>query len=223
MKQQAIHRAAAIGAVMLMAVAFGACKSSSSTPEVIYVTPSPTPTPEVTATPEETPTSEATPTAAPTPTPVPTAPPVVTPPPGSTCSRTAANNAWFVAQAPHFTWTLYCAVLPSGWSILADGAHAYYDNGGKLDTTYKGPGGILLTVKEGAFCTSGAAACAPYTSDVGPAQFADLTGELYINSGAYVLYVNPGTNHAYELDGPAGMSEATFRALAGSFIKVPAA
>jgi hypothetical protein len=128
-----------------------------------------------------------------------------------------------VAAAPHFSWTAYCAVLPTGWSIATNGANAAWDTHGNgwLTVTYKGPSSQTITISEGDFCLTSAAACSPNTSDVGAASIGDLSGEMYVNVGAYVIYVDPGTKQAYQLTASAGMTESLVRSLAAGFIHVP--
>jgi hypothetical protein len=215
--------------------------TTKPTPETIYVYVTPTPEftesqsagPSSTATAATSDTAAAsstaaptqTPTATPTPTPTPTPFPVVTPPPGSTCFRTASNDGWFHAAAAGLqsygdTWTVYCAaVLPSTWSIRTSplGASVEYNNGGQLTVVYVGPGGKSLSVAEGSFCAG--AGCLSFDTDLGPAAFGDLSGHLYTKSGGFLLAVDPGTGHAYQVTGT-GMTEQDFRNYAACFIPV---
>ena len=89
-----------------------------------------------------------------------------------------------------------------------------------MTVAYEGPGSSALQLDEGAFCTTSPTACSPNTSDIGPVWLGDLAGELYQNSGALVIYVNPGTTHAYRLIGQS-ISQDSFKSIAAGFIRVP--
>ena len=202
------------------------------TPQIIYVvitpTPSETASPSNVAGPTPTrPSASETPAATPTPPPAGatrTPFPLISGLTGSTCSGNPANDEWFhsVAQgllAYHDTWQVYCAVLPSGWSIRTHpaGANVDYNHGGHITVDYVGPHGQTLTLDEGNFCSG--AACAGGDVDLGTATFAALAGHMYTYSADLVLYVNPGTRSAYRLFGH-GISQSTFRHFAASFIEV---
>jgi hypothetical protein len=213
-------------AVLLTAIAvvfaFGACKSNSGpTPIIIVVTPSPspevTPTEEPTATPTgeatETPTEEATPTA------------VLTPVPGgyhpaTDCSGSPDNQNFYQSAADGLSVDIYCPVFPAGWYV--NGTASWHGNpAAQLVAPYKGPGGATITIKEGAFCTAGASACAPKDTIIGAAVFGDRAGTLVsLGPGAgYAIYVDANSTHAYEITGN-GLTQANFVAIAAALIKV---
>jgi hypothetical protein len=200
--------------VLAAGLVAGACAGSSSTPEVIYTT-LPTGTPVLTPSPTAVPTPTVEATA--TPTPTPTAP-AVTSPPGAKCTGSAGMKQWFAAQATHFSWTVYCAVLPTGWSIMpSNGATAGYNSGGWLIVGYDGPGDDVLLLYEGNYCDMN---CSPYDTVIGPAKLGDMNGTLYTSGPFFVIYVNPGTRHAYAFMGQ-GMSQSKFKSYAAALIKVP--
>lgn len=230
-------RVVAMGAAAALLISVAACATAQPTPTFVHVTVSPSRAASATATdrlagtgtpfvaPTHTPASS--PTAvvsvAPTPTPTPTLTPSPTPS-GSAggCSGSDKNKAWWTAESPHFTWAVYCGVVPGGWYMTAGNDN--YMSGGKLDASYKDPAGGLFTINEGAFCTTSVAACSPHTgASLGAASFGDLSGQLYaLSGGGFAIYVGPGTVHGYTAVGES-MSQATFVALAAALMKVPKA
>ena len=218
MQQHSFRRAAALGAVLALSLALAGCGGAKATPIVIHVTPSPSPTEAATLTaaaatteaPASSPTD--TPAASPSPSPTPTPPPA-----GTTCSRTAANNQWFVDQAPHLSWSVYCAVLPSGWSLISGSSE--YNNGGYVTVAYQGPGGTL-TLYEGNICYFMKSGCASAGTDLGAATFGDRTGKVWnITPTSYEFSGDGGTNVTYRADS-SGLSEATFRSYLATMHKV---
>jgi hypothetical protein len=134
---------AALG--LVVPVALAGCSVGSPTPQVIYVTPPPTPIIiYVTPTPAVTPSQVATPSlmVTLTPSPSPT-------PPAAACTGTADNKAFFTKAARAMNWTVYCAVLPSGWSITK----GTYTNApdGLLDVVYQ-HGAQEFQLLEGNIC-----------------------------------------------------------------------
>jgi hypothetical protein len=130
---------------LVMGLVAGACGSSAATPvpTSAAATATATPTDAATATLEATavPTPTPAPTTAPTPTAAPTAAstatltatpagsssasPSATPLPSAACTGGASTKQWLADQMPHFKFKLYCAVMPSGWSLV--GMSADYD------------------------------------------------------------------------------------------------
>jgi hypothetical protein len=155
-------------ALAAFALISAACTAAEPTPIYVYLTPTPvieTPTPEPTPTPTPEPTPEPTPTPGdtgspePTPTPTATPTPTPTPTPGPTgpadaCTGSAGNREFFLQAANVLSFNIYCASLPSGWHLSA--ANYEQPNGGFLKATYKGPGGAVLSLAEGNYCTAGA-------------------------------------------------------------------
>jgi hypothetical protein len=218
-------RLVAIGAAAGLVLTVAACTAAKPTTIYLPATPSPTPTPTATievVTPSPSPTgtptaASATPTGsvAPTPTPTPT-------PAGAAagCSGSDANKAWWAAESKKLTFEVYCGVVSGSWYF--NQADDTYGGGGTMIASYKGPSSALFTIKEGAFCTSGASACSPHDTYVGPAKFGDLDGALYtLGPGlGYAIYIGAGTTHGYTATGT-NMSQATFVNLAKALIKVP--
>lgn len=133
------------------------------------------------------------------------------------CSGNHDNRVFFEAIAGQVSWAVYCAVLPAGWYVQA-GSFALR-GGGRMDITYHGPNGALLTLAEGALCPGGGAACAPVQSSLGSSAFGDQTGTLVSVGGGYAIYVNPGASPAWSATGT-GLSESTFTQLVAALYHV---
>jgi hypothetical protein len=196
--------AAAVAAGVLLA----ACGSSTPTPIIIVVTPTPTaevtesptpevtesPTPELTPTPEVTPTPTESPTETPTPSPGPTSP-------AASCTGNADNQAFFVQAAHGIKASIYCATkLPSGWNI-ASGSWQGTKSGGWVDVTYKYRNtNQTFEIKEGAFCLTD-----PFTCQGGALvlvqaniKFDGMTTNLTGGGvNAFFIAINPGKYNAY--------------------------
>ena len=230
-------RVSAIMAAAGLVLALSACTAAQPTPIYVYLTPTPaptgTPTPVVTATPAPTPTSA--PTAAPggasaSPTATaaasataagatPTSGPIATAGPASACSGAASakNEAFWADAANEVPFAVYCGVVPSGWSFM--GASDAFGASGNVTATYTGPGTAKIVIQEGAFCTSGAAACSPHDSVIGSANFGDLSGSLDAVGSGFAIYVSPGTAHGYTATGT-DVSQATFVSIVGALVKI---
>jgi hypothetical protein len=245
MRQALARGATLVAAFGLVAVAAAACVPARAVPSPIIVivtnapdSPSDTPSATPASSPTPEPTQAASPTIGPTPVVVGSASPSVasdavasalaaatptpaaqraTALPASACSGSQANKNFFAQVARELSWDVYCAILPSGWGVRSGGYEGTAP--GSVTVSYAGPGGATLALREGAFCTSGAAACAPRTAELGTAGFGDLPGSLAAVSGGFAVYVNPGTTHAYSLAGT-GMSQETFVAIAAALVRV---
>ncbi len=221
-----------LAAALAFSLVAAACGSSAPTAIIVYTTPTPAP---ITPTPEPTPTPTPTPTPAPTPTPGPsgsagpsaTPTPAPTPTPGPTgptvgpgaCSadpnHAADGLAFWTAAVDHLTFTVYCAVVPSGWFFTGSNLNYLTPNAGWVWATYKNNQGAQIMIQEGAYCTS---TCAPGTA-AGAANFADQAGQLYtLAGGGFAIYVASGTNHAYTASGT-NVSQATFVAFIKNNLK----
>lgn len=228
--------------IMAVCLMVGACGQSNVPP-----TAAPTATGVATAaeTPTDTPTAPAeTPTApagaetatapAQTPTPAPSATPApsssATPAPSASagptsiagaCTGTADHQAFFAEAASLEHFDVYCGALPARWYLQAT---AYQlPNGGQLTIQYKRVGGGQLDISEGAFCLTSPAACAPNVGVIGTANFGNLAGALDTYSSSptvFVVYVAPGTTHAYSIRGT-GVTQSEFVSLAAAMVKVP--
>ncbi len=156
--------------------------------------------------------------------------PAVTPGPAGTpepspgaeaCTGSAENRDFFAAAAEAFSWDVYCPVLPEGW-FVDTGSYRLAD-GGRLEVTYRGPGGEGIEVRQGAWCTSDAGSCAPRDHEIGPAAFGDRQGLLVALGGSesdgYAVYVDPGAAPSWSIAG-SGMDEAAFTAIAAALHRV---
>jgi hypothetical protein len=144
------------------------------------------------------------------------------PPPGAdACTGSAENRDFFAAAAETMSWDVYCAVLPDGW-FVETGAYRLAD-GGRLDVTYRGPGGERIEVQQGAYCTSDASACAPRDREIGPGAFGDRAGVLAALGGSekdgFAVYVDAGVAPSWAISG-SGMDEAAFVAIASALHRV---
>jgi hypothetical protein len=227
-------------AALVLAVA--ACSSAGPTSIIIHITlppasiapagptgaqteqPTEAATQKPVATPKPSPTVKPSPTPVPTPGPTDTPfvsftlPPAGTPVPSTACTGSASNQAFFASAAKQFSWSVYCAVLPTGWFLTAGDFH-----GNQLTATYKGPGGAIVNLKEGGFCTTSAAVCTPRDHPLGTAMFSDQVGGLVAlgptAAGGFAIYVSGGTAHAYEINST-GPTQAKFVAYAAALVKV---
>jgi hypothetical protein len=216
------RRGAAIG--LAVSVALAGCTAAAPTPQIIFVTPVPTPSPIIIyVTPPPTPTPATTPSPEPTPTPSPTPSSTPTPShtsPAAACTGTADNKAFFAKAAGAMNWTVYCAVLPSGWS-LTKGSYDRAPNG-ELDVEYQ-HGSAQLSLFEGDLCGShGTVWCAwkVMAVDQGPAAFDHLAAELYLQGTNFIIDAGYGTAHEYLIFG-AGLSQAQFVTYAAAVQAVP--
>ncbi|HXQ96619.1 MAG TPA: hypothetical protein VN800_06820 [Candidatus Acidoferrales bacterium] len=139
----------------------------------------------------------------------------------SGCSGSHDNRVFFDAIAGQVTWTVYCAVLPAGWFVQA-GSFSLR-NGGRLDITYRGPAGALLTLIEGNVCEGQASGCPASGQDLGTASFGDQPGTLLqLASGSgYAIDVNSGMFPAWTATG-SGLDQAAFTGFAAALLRVAA-
>jgi hypothetical protein len=224
---------AGTAAVAILAVGAAACVPARAVPTPIYVVITFPPTPSAaasapdspaarpTVTPSPSPTEAPTPvvvggpSASPSPSPMPT--PTPTAAPASACSGTAANKAFWGQAAGALSWPIYCPILPSGW-VVKSGSYEGSPPG-YLNVALEGPGGATLELDEGAFCTAGAASCAPHTAEIAAASFGGLAGTLDTTSAGFAIYVDPGTTLAYGITGT-GVSRDEFVAIAAAMVRV---
>lgn len=141
--------------------------------------------------------------------------------PGSAdaCTGNDANREFFVAAANALDWTVYCAILPSGWFV---GAGEYRQaGGGRLEISYEGPSGARLELRQGAFCGD-ANGCVPDGSDAGEAVFGDMDGALVaLDDGGWAVAVDRGASISW-LAIVSGADEAAARAIVEGLIPVDA-
>ena len=127
------------------------------------------------------------------------------------CSGTDKNRAFFQTAAAAVKWTVYCAVLPTGWFV--DSGSYRGTSGGWVQIAYKGPGGARLELHEGAFCST-PDGCVPSGTDAGTAPFGNLTGTFVtVAAGGSAIVVDRAKPISWLVVGT-GMDEATFRGLA---------
>jgi hypothetical protein len=133
------------------------------------------------------------------------------------CSGTDKNREFFQSAATAVKWTVYCAVLPTGWFV--DSGTYRSSGGGWLQIAYKGPGGARLELREGAFCTT-PDGCVPAGTDAGSASLGDRSGTLVkLDSGGWAVVVDRGQPISWLAVGT-GMDQATFQRLAGALATV---
>jgi hypothetical protein len=217
----------------MLAVAAAACVPARAVPTPIYVVITFPPTPSAAASGPDSPagsmavTSSPSPTVAPTPvvvggpsaspSPSPSASPAPASAPASACSGTAANKAFWGQAAGALSWPVYCPILPSGWVVKSGSFEG--SPPGYLNVALEGPGGATLKLDEGAFCTAGAASCAPHTAEIAAASFGGLAGTLDTTTAGFAIYVDPGTTLAYAISGT-GLSQDEFVTIAAAMVRV---
>ena len=149
-------------AALALGVAIAGCASSTKTPKIIYVTPSPSPTPVVTPTPEITPS----PTPKPTPTPVPS--PTVAPCNGSNLTitiQTVSGLTWQGGSGHQLatfqlknTGPVPCLVKAKSQPLLLNGDGSILITGpdpGSAGSLMLGPGATLkASVQTGNLCAA---------------------------------------------------------------------
>jgi hypothetical protein len=139
------------------------------------------------------------------------------PGPADECTGTDANRDFYASVAAAVDWTVYCAVLPTGW-FVATGEYRLA-GGGRMEISYRGPGGARLELHEGAFCADGSG-CVPSGSKVGDAAFGDRTGTLVsADDGTWALAVDQDKAIEWLAIGE-GVNEAAFRAIAAGLLIV---
>jgi hypothetical protein len=219
-------------ALLAVAVLLAACSTGPAA--------SPTPSGASTAIPPASPPAETTappatetpaPTEEPPPSDEPTEPPPTTPPtpsppvtPAPTASGGAAgectgsddNRAFYAGVADDVAWDVYCPVLPAGWFV--DQGSFRLARGGKMEISYKGPGGARLEIREGAYC-AGDAGCIPSGPDAGTASFGGLPARLVDVGGGAWLVVAEGDGVDWEAKG-IGMDGPTLAGYTAAFIPV---
>jgi hypothetical protein len=223
------RRLVALGAVAVLAGAFGgACGSTEQpTPIIVIVTPTPVPTEEPTPTPEATETPAASESASESASASPTATPTAAPTGAGlvgveycTGSQTIKDFYTMVANDSKVTFGVYCGHMPSGWAVKPpDGLNYATPSGGAwLTGIYIKSGGATVTIKEGKY---GSDICSTSsTGALGTANFASMSGALHSISGGFAICLDSGTSHAYEISGT-GVNQSTFTSIAANLVLVP--
>jgi hypothetical protein len=147
--------------------------------------------------------------------------PRLTAPPGTgsaACSGSDHNRAFFDQAATVMSWPVYCAVLPDGW-FLEDGSYRLA-NGGHLQVTYRGPGGVHLALVQGNVCDdSDVETCAPRDAEIGPSDFGDRVGEMGRLGNGLVIDVDRGATPSWRATAT-GLTEEALRAIGAAFLVV---
>lgn len=144
-------------------------------------------------------------------------PTVAASPDSSACTGSDDNRAFFSKAAEALTFEVYCAALPTGWTVV-DGSYSGR-SGGRLEIAYRGPKGATLRLREGPAACTDDPACPPTGSDLGAASFGDQPGSLLgepdgfaiVASQLPLLYIAQTT----------GLDQAASVALAGALIPIP--
>jgi hypothetical protein len=117
--------------------------------------------------------------------------------PASACSGNAENQDFYADAAAAVAWTVYCPVLPKGWFVVT--GRYRLAGGGRLEISYRGPGGASFTLREGAFCGD-PDGCIPAGSELGAAPFGDMSGTLIsADDGSWAIVVAAGANPSWLL------------------------
>ena len=209
-----------LAALALLVTACGGTVSSTPAPSAPPATASPggepVPTDEPTDAPTEQPTDEPTelptgePSLEPTETPVPSAGDA------AACTGSDENRDFYGALAGAVAWDVYCPVLPPGWFV---GAGEFRQaNGGRLEISYKGPGGARIEIREGTYC-AGDDGCIPTGPDAGPATFGGRPARLVDLGGGAWLVAAEGGDVNWEAKGSA-MDGAALAGLTAAFARV---
>lgn len=133
------------------------------------------------------------------------------------CSGSDDNRLFFADAAVVLNWTVYCAVLPSGWFVDTGGYRRA--GGGRLEIAYRGPDGARLELREGAFCADGSD-CVPGGTESGDAPFGDKTGTLIAtDDGGWAVIVDRGAAISWLAVGT-GIGEDQFRAITSALAAV---
>lgn len=211
-----------LAAVLLIVAA--CVPEARATPTPDDATPSPAASPsDIAATPSASvpvdPTDEPveTPTEPPTEEPSEEVPSESVGPGAAACSGSDQNRDFFEDAASVLDWTVYCAVLPTGWFV--NSGEYRRAGGGRLEIAYRGPGGARLELHEGAYCAAGDG-CVPSGTDAGEASFGDKSGTLVAtDDSGWALIVDADSQISWLAVGT-GLDEAEFRALTSALAAV---
>ncbi len=126
--------------------------------------------------------------------------------PASACSGSAENQDFFADAAAAVDWAVYCPVLPDGWFVVT--GRYRLAGGGRLEISYRGPGGASFTLREGAFCGD-PDGCIPAGSELGGAAFGDRNGTMIsADDGSWAIVVDAGANPSWLLVAEVASEEA---------------
>lgn len=212
---------------LFVAFVVSACIGEVATPgapEATDVAETPTTTPA-----GSTPTAEPTPSAVPLDTPAPTAAATDAPSasptkaatsePGtaSACSGSDDNRRFYLGLAEAVDWDVYCAVLPSGWSVTA--GEYQLRGGGWMTIVYRGPGGVTLELRQGNDCVA-PDDCVPDGEVAGENAYGDREGTLVVApDGRYTVVVDRGAAPSWLIIG-SDMDVADLQGYAAALARV---
>jgi predicted small lipoprotein YifL len=220
-------------ATLTLAIAFAlsACGGAAPTPipplatlsDVATDTQIDTPTPEPTQSPELTPVATATPTIAATDTPAAAQTPSGNAGDPTACTDWASRSDFFTGIANKVPFAVYCPVAPSGW-VFAAGYWAKPASGGWVTLGYHNKKKTQsVTIGQGNFCSHLAtpANCWTSSSDLGAANFGDLSGSLKdLGGGSFAVYVNANTKTGYQIVS-SGLSQQALLSIANGMVRIP--
>ncbi len=142
--------------------------------------------------------------------------PTAAPPQGTeSCTGTPENQGFYDDVAAAVSWSVYCPALAAGWFVQS-GQYRLAD-GGRLEITYRGPGGAGLMLQEGAFCPGGD--CVPAGDAVDAVPFGDRAGTLLRTADGWAIAVDRGETVSWLLR-LSGVSEADARTIAADLVRV---
>lgn len=130
------------------------------------------------------------------------------------CYGSPDTKGFFGAFAQAVPWPVYCAALPTGWSVET-GSYRLRD-GGRLTISYnRRADGARVVLDEGALCLDGTG-CAPTGTVAGTIAFGDRQAESWTApDGGLAAVVDRGQNPSWLLTGT-GMPTAEFQAIAAA-------
>jgi hypothetical protein len=130
------------------------------------------------------------------------------------CYGSLDTRGFFGSFAQAVPWPVYCAVLPTGWSVES-GSYRLRD-GGRLTIGYqRRADGARIVLDEGALCLD-ATGCAPTETVAGTTGFGDRQAEYVTASdGSLAAVVDRGQNPSWLLTGT-GIPPAEFQAIAAA-------
>jgi hypothetical protein len=134
--------------------------------------------------------------------------------PTDACFGSQDTRGFFGSFAQAVPWPVYCAVLPTGWSV--ETGSYFLRDGGRLTISYnRRADGARIVLDEGALCPD-ASDCLPTGSDRGTIPFADREAPLVaVSGGGFAAVVDRGVNPSWLLSGT-GIGEDDFRAIAAA-------
>jgi hypothetical protein len=128
----------------------------------------------------------------------------------SVCSGANDTPDFYESFAGSVNFPVYCAVLPTGWSLVS-GTYRLA-NGGHITISFRRKAdGAMFELDEGSFCTDDSG-CVPGGTSTGTDPYGDLSGSLVQTSNGFALVVARGEKPSWLAIG-SGLDLATFLAL----------